>query len=183
MSKRRHSFTLIELLVVSSILTVVMLAVYSSFASGMKLWRNSQQLGRSTFRVVTGLEKICAALRQAVDFSLIGFNGSATEVSFPAIEAEEIVRVSFVLDPETKSLKAKEEYFRDIRDGKNIFKSRVIIPQIDNAQFAYFYFDGPAQRYLWSSDWKSAEGIPLAVKVLIKSKDDEKVATVFIPIS
>lgn len=178
-----RAFTLIELLVVSSIMTVVMLAVYSSFASGMKLWRNSQQLGRSTLRVVTGLEKIGTALRQAVDFSPIGFNGSATEVSFPSVESDEIVKVSLVYDLDTNSLKCEEEYFRDIQAGKNIFKSRVLVPQADDARFSYFYFDGPAQQYRWSPDWQSAQGIPLAIKVLIKSKDEEKSAIVVIPVS
>ncbi|MFZ5801375.1 MAG: PulJ/GspJ family protein [Candidatus Omnitrophota bacterium] len=178
-----RGFTLIELLVVTSILAVVMLAVYSSFSTGMKLWRNSRQSAGSAFRMVTGLEKVSAALRQAVVFSPVGFNGSASEVSFPAVKEEEIVRVSLSFDAGTNSLMREEKYFRDIRDDRNVFTSRLLIPNIDNAQFSYFCLDGPTQKYLWKTDWKSEEGIPLAVKVNIQSQNEPRQTIVFIPIA
>jgi prepilin-type N-terminal cleavage/methylation domain-containing protein len=150
----KKGFTLIELLIVSSIMAAVMLAVYSCFATGMKIWQRCQDFNQAESGLLIDLERISALLRRAVNFPPIGFEGSKEEISFPILEGSEITRISFPF-----------------------------LHQAEEVNFAYYYFDNPEQKYLWKEKWNGSEGVPIAVKITCKIKGRVKVATVFIPIA
>ena len=177
-----RGFTFIELLIVSSILAIVMLAVYSSFISGMRLWQRSKNLSRTEFKVTLGLEKFSSSLRQSIDFPPIGFYGTAGKLSFPFLDDLEIARVSFEFDPRLKSLQRIPERYRDILTGKQP-AAKTFLAAIEGADFSYYYFDNVSQQYRWKDEWGASGGIPLAIKITIKFKDGFKENTVFIPIS
>ncbi|MDP3142735.1 MAG: prepilin-type N-terminal cleavage/methylation domain-containing protein [Candidatus Omnitrophota bacterium] len=192
--KRNRGFTLIELLIVASILAVVMLAIYSSFISGLRLWQRSQNLSQIQRKVIIGLEKISSQVRQSIDFPDIGFNGTKTKFSFPLIirekdedrVKEEIAKVTFEFDAEHKSLIRSAERYQDILlegDGKKV-SAQVLIPRIEEANFSYYYFDD-SKPDPWKEEWKPEEGvaIPMAVKITIRTKDGNKATTIFVPVS
>jgi prepilin-type N-terminal cleavage/methylation domain-containing protein len=180
--KRYPGFTFIELLIVTSIIGIVMVAIYSSFISGMQLWQRSKNLNQAGFRVILGLEKFSANLRQSLAFPQIGFSGTGQEISFPFLDGRDIVKISFKFDPEGKSLQRSQEKYGGILTGKEL-SAKVFIAGIEEADLSYYYFDNVSQKYLWQEEWKSSDGIPLAVRLNIKYNDGVKGATVFIPVS
>lgn len=187
-------FTLVEILIVASVMAIVMLAIYSSFISGLRLWQRSQNLSQIQRKVIIGLEKLSSQVRQGIDFPDIGFNGTKTKFSFPLIirekdedrVKEEIVKVTFEFDAEDKSLIRSVERYQDILsegEGKKV-STQTFIPRIEEADFSYYYFVANKPDP-WKEEWKPEEGaaIPMAIKVTIKTKDGNKAATIFIPVS
>lgn len=192
--KRFKGFTFIELVIVSSVLAIVMLAIYSSFISGMRLWERSKNLSQHERKAIIGLEKFSSQLRQAIDFPSIGFNGTKNILSFPLIlkekeegrTAEEIVKVTFEFDPGNKSLKKSIERYKDILsegEGKKV-KTEVFLVGIEDVVFAYYYFD-VSRPVPWTEEWaaEAEKPIPMAVKITIKTRDGSKTATIFIPVA
>ena len=173
-------FTLIELLIVICVMATVMLAVYSCFRAGMQLWQRCQSLNQAEFKMALGLQKLSSQLRQAVDFPPVGFQGSKTNFSFPALDGTQIIRVSFVFEPGQKKLQGSEVRYAGINQ---IAEEKTFIASLEQADFTYYYFDRPTQQYRWKEEWHDSEGIPLAVRIDLKYKGGHQVATVFIPIA
>jgi len=121
-------------------------------------------------------------LRQSINFSPIGFNGSKEELSFPYLENVDILRLTLEFDSTDKSLKSSKDKYQDILEGKSS-ASQIFIHPVDEVSFSYYYFDNEQQRYLWKQEWRTEDGIPFAIKISLKIKNETKSATVFIPIS
>ena len=187
--KKLSGFTLIELMVVSSIMTVVMLAVYSSFSSGLKLWQRSKDVSDIEYKILLGLEKFSSQLRQSVNFPQVGgqcagFSGGKDRFSFYSLKGQEIIRITFEFNPTKKSLMRKVDKYQDIVEGKEVSDGAPFMRGIDAVDFFYFYNEKTQQKFLWKDDqeWATEDGIPTAVKIIVKYKNGMKSETVFIPI-
>jgi len=181
----RRSFTFIELLVVITLFSILSLAVYTTFSSGIRIWRRIQDTSILQRRVFLGLERISQDLRQALDFSKIGFSGKINEVGFPFLSAEnEILRVSYFLEAET--VYRKQENFKDIIEEKDNPKIRSMLSGIDDLKFSFAYQEDGKKEYTWKDTWGKEEdmpGIPKAIKMELKTKDANFTKTVTIPTS
>jgi len=180
-----RSFTFVELLIVVTIFSLLSLAVYTTFSSGMLIWRRIQYTGILQRRAFLGLERISQDLRQALNFSKIGFSGKINEVSFPFLSAEnEILRVSYFLEAET--VYRKQENFKDIIEEKDNPKIRSMLSGIDDLKFSFAYQEDGKKEYTWKDTWGKEEdipGIPKAIKMELKTKDANFTKTVTIPTS
>ncbi len=80
--KRQGGFTLIELLVSLAIFSVVSLAIYSSFATGISAWRMGQDFSSvyQTGRLI--LDDMARELKNAVMISANEFIGESQRLSF-----------------------------------------------------------------------------------------------------
>lgn len=206
--KRSSGFTFIEIVIVSSVLAIVMIAIYSSFNSGMMLWQRSRKVSLTDRKVILGLERIAIQLRQSIDFQPSnldpekprGFSGNQHQLSFTFLERYQyevgnekktglqISRATYTFDPDKKSLNRKIEKYQDILNGQE-GEFKVFISSIDEVEFAYYYLDSERVIQQKEEEWKATDGVPLAVKITFKfqnvstSTTISRGTTIFIPIA
>ena len=84
MRLKSKAFTLIEVLLAASLMALVGLAVFRSFANGLKLWARADQLTREA-EVAIFFDKMAEDLRSVPHISGIDFKGTSGKVAFPAI--------------------------------------------------------------------------------------------------
>ena len=83
--RKHHGFTLIELLVSLSIFSVISLAVYSSFAGGVGVWRKAQEFSSIYQMSRLLLDDMARELKNAVKVSGTEFNGGPRSLSFVTV--------------------------------------------------------------------------------------------------
>jgi len=195
MNKTKHAFTFVELLVVVSLFSILSLTVYATFASGMRMWSRIQDTSLIQRKVSLGLEKFSLELRQALDFSKIGFTGKSNEISFPfladsviqdgpsngVVTVKEILRITYFL--EQKTLFRKLDTFKDILEEKEQAKIKTLLSDIEDLKFSFAYREEGKDQYSWKDTWDKEEGIPVIVKMELKIKDAQITEAITIPAS
>lgn len=183
MRNRPGSFTIIELLITMAIFAVVSAAVYATFSSGMNVWRRLRDTGIAQEKILLRNEKFSRELRQAFNFTEIGFSGSKNRIYFPAVIDSELTRITYFFEADKKAIFRSSERLADIIAAKSTPAAAVYLANTDNLNFSYFYFDSQKSAYLWKDDWQAGfpAGMPLAVKLNIASGDKTYETTIFIP--
>jgi len=195
LNKLKKGFTLVETLVVATIFSFIGLAIATSFISGMKIWDRAQNTDFLKYNNLLTLEMITRELRQTIDYPLIGFEVKAGELSFPTLINDSVVKVTYAFDSEKKALLRKQLDLKDIvshKEQENT-KEKIVANSLEEFSLSYFYhyFDIDLNRevYAWKEvkteldDWIKEKGVPLAVKLQGKVKNELFSKTVFIPIS
>ncbi|MFH1355002.1 MAG: prepilin-type N-terminal cleavage/methylation domain-containing protein [Candidatus Omnitrophota bacterium] len=175
-------FTLVELLIAASIYAIVSIAVYSTFSTGMNIWRRAKEVNLEQSRIAIKLERLSRELRQTFNFSEIRFLGTEEEISFAQVQDSGIVRMSYAFDQGDDALLRSIDTLVDILQGlPEGSEPEEYIEEIEALKFSYFYFDLAENLYLWTEVWDQI-GLPLAVKLEITTEDEKTyVRTVFIP--
>ena len=195
MNKSKKGFTLVEILVVATIFSFIGLAIATSFLSGIKIWDRARNTDFLKYNNLLTLEMITKELRETIDYPLIGFEVKAGELSFPTLISDSVVKVTYSFDSEKKTLLRKQLDLKDIisnKEQENI-KEKIVFNPLEEFSLSYFYhyFDTDLNRevYAWKEvkteldAWTKEKGIPLAIKLQGKVKNDSFSKTVFIPIS
>ena len=175
----KRAFTFVELFLVVILFSLLSLAIYTTFVSGIKMWQRIQDTSLLERKVLLGLERFSTEARQTLDFSKIGFTGKSNEVSFPFLSDEEISRITYFL--EQKTLLRKQESFKDILEGKEQAKAKSFIPQVEDLKFIFAYQKEGDLEYSWKDNWDQKDGSPLMVKVELKTQDAQFIKTITIP--
>lgn len=169
-----RGFTFIELLLSISILSIVMLAVYSAFALGINTYQRFNAVNLNERKVVLGLEKIGDELRQCLDFPDIGFEGNKEKLSFPVAADGQIVKINYSFDSEKNFLYRQEQTQREIlkeeEPSEKESLSKEFLSSIEDLNFSYYYFDKEEEEYHWVDSYK--EGLPLSVRIRLTFKDE-----------
>ncbi len=108
MRKEKHllnsGFTLVELLIALTIFSVISLGLYSTFSSGISVWRRSEDANRIYQEARLALEQMAREIKSVVayDFSdkypeIKAFEGDENKFSFLIAANSGLKRVSFVL--------------------------------------------------------------------------------------
>lgn len=197
---QNKGFSLVELFISTAILFLVGVAVYSTFANGIKVWHRAN-INRQLERDINiALTKLSRDLRNTFKFSKIPFEGTDRAVFFPALvntaslaeESQyEVGRIVYFFDEDktelSKEIKTYPEVYRneDIEDSYSVS----MITKISQLTFSYSYRDGITGEYKWKDSWEKEEqdSIPQAVNmefVFKKDKDSTTsfTKTIFIPI-
>jgi prepilin-type N-terminal cleavage/methylation domain-containing protein len=180
---KKRSFTFLELIIVVTIFSILSLAVYGTFNSGLRLWQRIQDKSLLQRKVLLGMERISKDLHQALNFSKIGFSAKTTEIVFAVLDGDEILKVTYFL--EAQDLYYREENFRDvIAEKKNNAKLKRLLSGIENLKFSFAYEEAGKEQYSWKDTWEKTEGSPpLVIKIELKVKDVNFVKTIPLPIS
>ncbi len=200
-------FTLIEMLIAVAIFSVVALALYAAFSSGVSVWRRSEE-GMGVYHDVRILlDDMAKELKCAVFFDesvnddddrILPFKGGASEISFPTllpVSAEdgsvmpEIVKVFYRFNKEESSIErcavtAAEGYNVDIA-VKEVLRKGVFA---FNLSYPYDTGDDD-DPYEWKDEWDDEEfrvprGVMITLAVQRPGGDDsgeEFLKAVFIP--
>lgn len=194
-------FTFVELLLVTAMLSVIGLAIYSTFSSGINFWlRLSQE--KNDEDVIIFFEKISSDLRNSFRYRDIDFKGSGDEVSFPVIAEFEtkhgkrkgVGRVDYVFDRRGESIKVKQSNYSEVYLGRPHYE-RELVNNIRSLNFKYYYYNPEEEKYFWTGSWQSRDDasfgvvaekkIPLAVRIEVEVKDENRSRifqrTVFMP--
>jgi prepilin-type N-terminal cleavage/methylation domain-containing protein len=193
--KPSKGFTLVETLVVATIFSFIGLAIATSFMTGIKIWDRARNTDFLQYNNLLTLEMITKELRQALDYPLIGFEVKAGEFSFPTLIGDSVVKITYTFDSEKKALLRKQLDLKDIISNKEQenTKEKIVFNSLEEFSLSYFYhyFDKDQSReiYEWREvkgdldTWTKGKGIPLAIKLQGKVKNELFSKTVFIPIS
>lgn len=189
----RKGFTLLELLITASLIALMGLAIYATFARGLAVWERGNKADIAEEELRFGLEKMAKELRSSFNFSGIEFKGSEDEISFPTYvntahiagtPSWEVGEVSYSYDSKKKSFFRKEASYIDLFQDE-LPEREEIIPQIKDLEISYYFFDAIGRTYKWKDSWADKESFPLGVRVAltIESGEDEKefVKTVYLP--
>ena len=179
------AFTLIELLISISILSIVMLAVYSAFALGINTYQRFNDVNLNERKAVLGLEKIGDELRQCLDFPAIGFRGSKEKFSFPGLSPTgQIVKISYSFDLNKKILYRQQQTQKEIleleeepSDEEPLFKE--FLSSVEDLNFSYYYFDKQQEEYRWVDSCE--QDLPLSVKIKLTVEDESFTKIVSLP--
>ena len=184
---KKRGFTLIEILVVACIFSIIATAIGISFTSGMRLWGHVNSTGQNTDVLIT-LEMMAKDLRRSVDMPIIGFQGSSSEVSFPTLDGNSIIKVTYKFDSKKNMLLKRYAHLKDIvlnpePDKEKEYTVEKRILSLEELSLSYLYYDPENKNYSWKDTWTKDKGIFPAVRIQTKFKNEEFTKVVFIPVS
>lgn len=196
----KSGFTIVELALVTSIVAVIGMVVYGTFANGMSIWRKvTEETQAEDINLL--LDKIAFDLRNSFQLTGLRFKGEGRRVSFPAQMKYQdqgelkntIGRVSYYVDRRKKTLVRNEANYSEVFRRKQ-GTDRVLSENISSLKFRYFIYDEQRKVYMWVDQWqdqeeafglKTEERLPLIVQVEVGIPGDKKeqtfVRTVKIP--
>lgn len=182
-----------------SIFAVAGLAVYTTFNSGMKVWRKAKDLSQKSRGQSLKIEKMKRELRQAFIFRKeeIAFSGTKVKISLAAIIDSKINRLTYAFDPGQEAILRNTEELADIlasQEGQGglgdspayggvaggMEADAPYISGVKEFSLAYFYLDPQKQAYAWKDDWQE-DYLPTAMRLNIGFEDEKYSETVFIP--
>lgn len=194
---RPLGFTIIELLLAAAILSMVALAILSTFGAGLRAFDRVQSFGGLHADVLLFLEGFERDVRNAFEFSPIKFKGDSQAMSFASVgtnldeEGGEFIvlaKKSYYFDDSQKALVGEEKDY--VQTASAIIRSQRI-GSIKAVQFQYYFYrketqDGEEKsEYGWQETWADEEAIPKGVKIQLTFEDGGKevslARTVFIP--
>lgn len=178
-----RAFTLIELLITVAIFSVVSIAVYATFNSGMTVWRRAKDTSAQERQFLLKIEKLSRELRQSFNYTDIAFSASTNKIQFPSVIDSDICRIIYSFDENKKILFRSSDKLADIlaADKKELEpKFSSYLSDIDSLSFSYLILDLSKKAYIWQEDWKQ-NYLPIAVKLSITVKDKTYATTIIIP--
>ena len=190
---RIKGFTLLELLITTSLIALMGLAIYSTFARGVMVWERGSKTDVVEQEAMFSLQSLAKELKNSFKFSGIKFSGTKDGVFFPTYvntarvgEAPkwEIGRVSYFYDSSKKSFFCREASYVDLFQD-DLPKAREIVAQVNDLEINYYFFDAIAKTYKWKNSWSGKETFPLGVRIVLTIGSGEEgkefVKTVYLP--
>lgn len=178
----KKSFTFIEIALVVAMISVISLAIYSSFSAGVKIWQRANANTRET-DVCIFFDKISSDLRNCVLLYRIMPFGARDNLSFALIQEEgrqskgtddlaNFGRVHYSFNVTNgKVLRSYKNYSR-LLDTNAQEKDQVILENINSLAFSYYYRD---KEGVWRDNFNG--NFPSAVKVDVTFESNKKTKT------
>jgi prepilin-type N-terminal cleavage/methylation domain-containing protein len=179
-------FTLIEVFLVAMLVGVVLMAIFSAYVGGAKIWRAAGELGLSEDRrFYIGMEKIHKELRGYMrGYKDIPFEGGETELTFPRISGSRIKEITYRFDGNRRAF-TREAVTHSESLKEKMKKEKAVLFDADSVELAYFIKgkdEAETEGMEWASDFSAEEGeIPAAIRVDIKRNKKMESKYVFLP--
>jgi len=180
-STHKYGFTLVELILVSTILVIVGMAVYGTFASGLNIWK------RITVPAIAEdvgifFDKISFDLRNSFKMDGLKFRGGMRSLSIPTLVKytdkeygayNTVGQITYSFDRKKKLLKKKEANYSEIFRKKSARES-ILAEGISSLEFSYYVYDSQQKMYKWVSSWQERDpsfgaeiedNLPLIVRI------------------
>jgi len=201
MASRPLGFTIIELLLAASMMSMVALAVLSTFGTGLRAFERVQSFGGFQADVLLFLEGFERDVRNTFVFSEVKFKGDSQSMSFASVGtklAEDghaftvLEERSYGFDSSQKALVEKEEDFAPVVSSviEGSVRTQQVAP-IKAVMFQYYSYrkeieDGKEKiESGWQGTWTDEERIPRGIKIQLTFEEGGKevslARTVFIP--
>jgi len=175
---------LVELLIAVSIFSVVAIAIYSTFNSGVSVLRRIKNKEFQQERILLKAESMSRQLREQPALKKQLFQGVKDRISISAIVDFVPCRVIYYLEG-SSVMRATDRLSEIIMENGKInpeikSKPNVFLSSIDNLKFSYLYLDLAKNKYNWL-DTSMQDILPEAVRMAITSKNQEYAWIVFLP--
>jgi prepilin-type N-terminal cleavage/methylation domain-containing protein len=183
---RVRAFTLVELLIAVSIFSVVSIAIYSTFSSGLSVLRRVKYIDFKQQKILLKQERFSRELRESCQCRKPLFLGNKMKISFCGIVDYVPSRITYYFDNASGSLMRNSDRLMDIITSEGSVepelksKPTVFVSGIKGARFLYLYLDLKKKTYSWSEEWTEIS-LPIAVKMIISTEAREYATTVFLP--
>jgi prepilin-type N-terminal cleavage/methylation domain-containing protein len=180
------AFSLIELLIAVSIFSVVSIAIYSTFSSGAVVLSKVKTIDLGQQKILLKTEKLARELREQPGYRKQLFWGTKISISFPVSFNFIPCRITYYFDSSSLCLMRVVDKLNDILtaegkvDAELKSKPSVFLPKVNGVKFTYLYLDAKKNEYYWAEEW-SEDYLPIAVKFVITSQNQEYASTVFLP--
>ena len=168
---------------VTALMSMLLLAIFSAYASGIRIWRSIKESGLAQDRrFYISTEKIKSELKGCIrDFKDIEFEGDKDKLIFPSVADLTIVTTTYKFDKKKKALMKEVVKFSESLKDK-MEKRTIELFGADAVKFSYLFYDKKVEAAKWDEDFKREEnGIPEAVKFDITRKGKRSKIYVFIP--
>lgn len=179
------AFTLVEALVVLTIFVIISIGISGAFVSGVKIWNRAKNTDISKAMFLLNMEAVARELRQSIDAGMIGFEGNAHKVSFPAPVKNSVMKITYEFDAENNALVRAQVALADLIAGKGEEEQSITtsnaLTQVEEISFSYFGRRDAV--YGWAQTWQKDKGAFTAIRLQGKFNGEEFVKTVFIPVS
>lgn len=191
MSKEnKRGFTFVELVIVTAIISVISLAIYTTFNNGVKIW---QRMNAEILEQDLGIffEKFSSDLRNSFEFAGLSFSGKEDNIEFPTLVDSLVLgndslgQVIYSYDYAGGVVRRRERDFSQIYNNE---KGTITEPlkNVKSLEFKYYRYDQEEKEYIWEDEWPR-ETVPLAVRIRLELnegvQDVKFTKTVFIPVS
>ncbi|MBL7157540.1 MAG: type II secretion system protein [Candidatus Omnitrophica bacterium] len=180
---RNKGFSLVEVFLVTAMLGVVLVALFSAYAAGMKIWRTANRLELAKDRkFVISMENITEEFAGYIrDFKEMNFEGKKSEVSFPFFSGSHAVKITYVFDKNKKYLLRKTVKLSESLKDKMQEKTTKLF-DAKSVKFQYLLYDQVENAAYWVSDFSQEEnGVPAAVRIDINRNNEDTREFIFIP--
>ncbi len=175
-SRNTCGFTLLELLIAILIFAVIVSAVYSTLYSGIKVWNEGDAQTRFPESSQMALNRMTKDIRNVARFSEIKFEGEKDSISMPVIKdvyqdknlISRIYKVMYYLDDE-KIIRDAQTYPESLTGQA---RKQELVPDVHELVFSYCNSEKE-----WKDSWKE-DSLPYAVKLSIKSKEDDVIEAI-----
>lgn len=177
-------FTLLELIVSSVLIALILVATYSAFSSGLKIWTRANKTVLKNEQVFITLERLARELRSNITFSSYSSNWSTDSISFPILSQP----LSADGQPAGYYLPARVTY--SFNDGAGVItrqlqiygrddkpSDRQLATGIKSLKFYYRSYDETGQGK-WEEKNPSVKPTAVRVEIIPKGAKDEPEETI-----
>jgi prepilin-type N-terminal cleavage/methylation domain-containing protein len=174
---KKNAFTLIELLVTTVMLSVVCLAIYSTFASGARIWQRINRLSLNE-DLNMFFDRFTTDVKNSVVFTGQRFQGAVDRVELPtlvssaALEARTVGRA--VYSYSGQALARSQSDYSQLYQNVPVHP-RHVLNNVRSCKFSFYQYDQDKKEYSWVEEWEKDE-LPLAVRMSLTVGTDTQAA-------
>ncbi len=181
-------FTLIEVLIAMTLLSLMIILLFSSLTIGAKSWEQGEKKISDVNEIAVVQQffnhHLAHATPQWNDFNpekdrVFSFQGKKQSLQFVAAFPASAERAGLQLF-ELKFKKKNKQYFIDVTltpffpllEGEEWFEDTVeLVHGVEHFELAYFGLNDETGEYTWQNEWLNKEQQPRLVKILLQLDD------------
>lgn len=149
-----------------SIVSLVMVAVYSAFSSGLNVYNRHKKSILYNYKPYLLLERFSKDILNSPNFSKIPFTGNSASISFCGIlDTGELGRLTYYLDE--GSLYRKQESYPQLFTDAGV-RAKELAKNISSLSISYYSLDPETNEHNWSSLWQETGAKPSSVRIELK---------------
>lgn len=192
--KNNRGFTFIELIVTLSIVVLIAVAVFSTLAGGINVYKRVKVYTGQQRDALLSLERLEKELNNTFTVSGIDFSGDSKSVAFAGLisplsgNISPLGKVSYNFDGATGGFSRREQGYAEVMAKADRPQSvPVKLASLKSLSFKYCSFNRDAKIFEWKDSWSAGTGIPAGVRIEAEFDTGARVIKVsrivFIPIS
>lgn len=177
MRLNRSGVSLIELIMVMTVGSILGLIIYMQLSQGVRIWRYGAK-EKPELEIALFAEKLKEELMNIVMDPKIMLVGQKNSIRFLS-QGNEIVadektrlprRVGYEYDPYRKVVLKSESHFHELLSGKESGREKIVLKNISEFDWEYYYYDGRIEEYRWKNLW-NMNCLPTSIKLVVGDKN------------